>query len=233
MSIVDDRTVTRPDAAGGAVATRAAGGAAVTGAAEPSAARIPRPRGAPDRSRDRVRVLVAVGTDTHPFDRLIDWLEQWYAIRAAEVSMVVQYGRSRPPAIPGAVAFLDHTELGRAMGRSAVVVCHGGPATILEARQHGHLPIVVPRDPGLGEHVDDHQQRFVRRLAAAGMVARCDTQESLTVALDLGVREPAAYAVPVDRDQREAQAAVAQVGRIVEELVAARARRRTRRWWRR
>lgn len=192
---------------------------------------IPRPRPAP--SPRRTIVLAAVGTDTHPFDRLIDWLEEWYAGTTGQVSMVVQYGRSRPPAIPGAVDFLEHDALQRAMARAAVVVCHGGPATILEARQHGHLPIVVPRDPKLREHVDDHQQRFVRRLAAAGMVALCESRESFTSALDLGVRQPSAYAVPVNRDRREAQAAVATVGRIVDELIAARRRRRTVRWWRR
>lgn len=174
---------------------------------------------------------MTVGTDSHPFDRLIGWLEEWYAGMTDQVSMVVQYGRSRPPAIPGAVEFLDHTELQRAMARAAVVVCHGGPATILEAREHGHLPIVVPRDPRLREHVDDHQQRFVRRLAAAGMVALCESRESLATALGIGVCEPAVYAVPVNRDRREAQAAVAHVGRIIDGLIAAAQRPRTR-WWR-
>lgn len=193
--------------------------------------RIPRPRAAP--SSHRARVLVAVGTDTHPFDRLIDWLEQWYASTAGQADMVVQYGRSRPPTIPGAVAFLDHAALQDAMAGAAVVVCHGGPATILEARRHGHLPVVVPRDPGLREHVDDHQQRFVRRLAAAGMVALCESRESLSIALDIGVREPAAYAVPRDHDRREALAAVDRVGRIVEDLATGTPPRRLRRWWRR
>lgn len=193
--------------------------------------RIPRPRPAPP-PHDTM-VLAAVGTDSHPFNRLMDWLEEWYADMAGQVGMVVQYGRSRPPAIPGAVDFLDHAELQRAMARAAVVVCHGGPVTILEARQHGHLPIVVPRDPRLREHVDDHQLRFVRRLAAAGMVALCESRESLATALGIGVCEPAAYAVPVDRDRREAEAAVAHVGRVVEELIAAARQRRVRRWWRR
>lgn len=222
---------------------RAGSGEAVTGVAAPATVRIPRPRLASESGRPRV--LVAVGTDSHPFDRLIGWLERWYADWTGEVDMLVQYGRSRPPSIPGSVAFLDHAELLRAMDTAAVVVCHGGPATILEARRRGHLPIVVPRDPRLREHVDDHQQRFVRRLATTGMVALCESPESLAVALGTGVREPARYAVPVDHDRREALAAVARVGRIVDDLVAGAAagrhrgpgphtdRRWGRRWWRR
>ena len=54
------------------------------------------------------------------------------------------------------------------MGSAAAVVCHGGPGTILGARHRGAVPIVVPRQHRLGEHVDDHQVAFSRRLAADG-----------------------------------------------------------------
>lgn len=181
--------------------------------------RIPRQRSAPRATR--TEVLVAVGTDKHPFDRLLGWLEEWYAGAAGEVNMVIQYGQSRPPGTPGAVAFLGHAELQQAMSRAGLVVCHGGPATILEARRHGHLPIVVPRDPTHGEHVDNHQQLFVRRLAADGMVALCETRDELIGALSSGVADPATFAIATDQDLEQARlAAVDRVGRIVEDLVA-------------
>jgi UDP-N-acetylglucosamine transferase subunit ALG13 len=181
--------------------------------------RIPRQRRA---ETTRVVVLVVVGTDKHPFDRLLNWLERWYADAVDQVDMLVQYGQSRPPTIPGAVPFLGHAELQAAMSRAGLVVCHGGPATILEARRHGHRPLVVPRDPGHGEHVDDHQQLFARRLAAAGMVEICETRDALAAALRAGVAEPQAYAVAMDQDLHEARlAAVARVGRIVDDLVVA------------
>ena len=195
-------------------------------------ARIPRPRAA---ATSRVVVLAAVGTDKHPFDRLLHWLERWYADAAGQVDMLVQYGRSRQPAIPGAVPFLGHAELQSAMARAGLVVCHGGPATILEARRHGHRPLVVPRDPGRGEHVDNHQQLFARRLAADGMVELCETRDALDAALSAGVAEPQAYAVAMDQDLHEARlAAVGRVGRIVEDLVAASRPRATAAWrsWR-
>lgn len=46
-----------------------------------------------------------------------------------------------------------------------IVVCHGGPGSIMGALAAGKSPLVVPRDPRLREHVDDHQIRFVRWLA--------------------------------------------------------------------
>ncbi|WP_238360317.1 glycosyltransferase [Micromonospora fiedleri] len=178
-------------------------------------------------------MLVAVGTDKHPFDRLVGWLREWYGEVADEVVLTVQHGHTRVEGLPDAVPFLGHAELQTAMAGADLVVCHGGPATILEARRHGHLPIVVPRDPSLGEHVDNHQQLFARRLGAAGLVALCETRQELRDALTAGLADPGRFTVTVDAEAAEAQrTAVRRVGMIVEELVAEAAQRRHRPWWR-
>ncbi|MFC3501901.1 glycosyltransferase [Micromonospora krabiensis] len=188
------------------------------------------------RQRDAVgtgclALLLAVGTDTHPFERLVRWLEEWHGDAAADVRLTVQHGHTRSPALPGAVPFLRHDALQAALADADLVVCHGGPATILEARRHGRLPIVVPRDPARGEHVDDHQQLFARRLGAAGLVALCESREALRDALAAGLADPARYTVAADPGAQAAQrAAVARVGQIVDDLVAAASRRRP--WWR-
>jgi UDP-N-acetylglucosamine transferase subunit ALG13 len=172
----------------------------------------------------KLDVLASVGTDVHRFDRLVGWLEDWYAARPAKPAMLVQHGRSRAPAIPGATAFLDHDGLEDAMSRARIVVTHGGPASITEARRHGHLPIVVARDPAFAEHVDDHQKLFTARMADGGMIRLCASAAELGDALDRGLAgevRPASSMPPVgSRD-----AAVARVGRIVDDLVAERRRR--------
>lgn len=199
------------------------------GRSRPSQAnRVPRPR---DADVARLRLLVAVGTDKHPFDRLVGWLDEWRS--GADVALTVQHGHTPAAGVPGAVPFLGHDALQAAMGEADLVVCHGGPATILEARRHGRLPIVVPRDPARGEHVDDHQQLFARRLGAAGMVALAETREELFAALAAGLADPSRFAVAADQGAAEARrAAVQRVGRIVEELVAASTGRRQRTRWR-
>ncbi|MFI7026593.1 glycosyltransferase [Micromonospora sp. NPDC049900] len=193
--------------------------------------RVPAPRGPhPD---GRTRILVAVGTDKHPFDRLVDWLRDWHGEVAGEVVLTVQHGHTRADGLPDAVPFLGHAELQTAMAGADLVVCHGGPATILEARRHGHLPIVVPRDPTRGEHVDDHQLLFARRLGTAGLVALCESRQELRDALAAGRADRSRFAVTVDAEAAEGQrAAVRRVGTIVEELVAEAAQRRHRPWWR-
>jgi UDP-N-acetylglucosamine transferase subunit ALG13 len=172
-------------------------------------------------------VLVAVGTDAHRFDRLMDWLETWYAARPDRPTMLVQHGSSRGPAIPGAMPFLAHEGLLRAMAEARIVVTHGGPATITEARRHGHVPIVVARDPAYQEHVDDHQMRFAARMAGRGVIRLCTTAGELSASLERGLAYPEGLTVDGDAGNSAAAraAAVAQVGRIVDDLIAARGRR--------
>ena len=76
------------------------------------------------------------------------------------------------------------------MAQATVVVCHGGPATITEARRHGKLPICLPRDPERGEHVDNHQQLFARRMGAGGVVRLAETEADLRGALDEALSHP-------------------------------------------
>lgn len=191
--------------------------------------RVPRQRNRPGVGR--AQVLVMVGTDKHPFDRLVDWLRSWQPTVSDRVVLAVQHGHTGADDVPGAVPFLGHAELQAAISAADLVICHGGPATILEARRHGRVPIVVPRDPSHGEHVDDHQLRFARRLGAAGLVVVCETRAALVAALTAGLAEPSRFVVRADPDSARARAAaVARVGEIVEDLVVAANGRRG--WWR-
>lgn len=189
---------------------------------------VPRQR---DRSGSgRTRVLVVVGTDKHPFDRLVDWLRGWQPTVTDRVVLTVQHGHTGAADVPGAVAFLEHDELQAAISTADLVICHGGPATILEVRRCGRVPIVVPRDPAHGEHVDDHQLRFARRLGAAGLVVVCESRAAFVAELTAGLAEPSRFAVRADPDSARArEAAVARVGETVERLVAAANGRRS--WW--
>ncbi len=164
-------------------------------------------------------VLVSVGTDVHRFDRLMGWLESWHAGCPEPPTVLVQHGRSRAPAIPGAVPFLGHDELDAAMAGARVVVTHGGPASITEARRHGHVPVVVARDPAYAEHVDDHQMLFAARMAGLGLIRLCATADELSAALRDGLDDTVRRG---GHDGASARAAaVAEVGRIVDGLVAA------------
>jgi len=131
----------------------------------------------------RATVLALVGTDHHPFHRLVDWVDA-AAVRHPEVRFIVQHGVADPPLVAEGHRFLPHARLSAEMAAATAVVCHGGPGTIMEARAAGLVPICVPRDPALGEHVDAHQLRFAQMVGTAGVVRAVHHVADLHTAID-------------------------------------------------
>ncbi len=137
----------------------------------------------------RPLVFVTVGTDHHPFDRLVQWVDAWSAAHPA-VEVVIQHGEATSPQHADARRYLTHTQLFGFLERADVIVCHGGPATIAEAWRQKLIPIVAPRGHDLGEHVDNHQQAFAAVLADREQVIQVKTEDELTSALDHAMADP-------------------------------------------
>ena len=159
-------------------------------------------------------VLVTVGTDHHPFDRLVGWIDRWAP--PGRVRLVVQYGTAVPPRTADGTPFLTPDEFAELLGTADAVVCSGGPGAIMEARAAGLQPIVVPRRSSLGEHVDDHQRAFADFMAARDLVTLADEEHELSAALDAVAREPRAYRI--DRADGEA-AGITRIGELIDGLV--------------
>ncbi len=175
---------------------------------------------------DPVDLLVAVGTDHHPFDRMVDWISPW--VRAhPDVSVMVQTGTAAPaPPDVASVDYLPFETMAALLASARVIVCHGGAATMMEVRRAGHLPIVVARDPGLGEHVDDHQQRHTRMLAERGEISLATSREDLWSRIDRALSEPSSFLVEAGRGA--APEVVQEYGRLIEHLVGHPSSRRER-----
>lgn len=163
--------------------------------------------------------FVSVGTDFHPFDRLVSWVDQLAADQPA-TGWLMQHGYTRAPKVAAGQQFLVADDIKQAFAAAPFVVTHGGPATVTEARKHGHLPIVVPRDPAYGEHVDEHQLRFARKMHAEGIVVCCETEEDLRTAVHQALSDPAAFRLSegADADGNVART-VQRFAEIVDPLV--------------
>jgi UDP-N-acetylglucosamine transferase subunit ALG13 len=114
-------------------------------------------------------ILLLVGTDHHAFQRAVQWADARQKAHPEE-QVFIQYGKSQAPTVATGEAFLSPERMREAVARADVVITHGGPGTISDARHAGHRPVVFPRDPTQGEHVDDHQQRFAGWCHRRGLV---------------------------------------------------------------
>lgn len=162
-------------------------------------------------------MVASVGTDHHPFDRLVRWVDAWAADHGGDVRVVVQHGTASPPAVAEGHALIPRDRLHELVAAATVVVSHGGPSTIVEACRLGRVPVVVPRDPALGEHVDGHQQRFARLMTERGLIRLADDEDRLRGWLD----EDLAHGAPRPRvELPDPAAGAARLARVVEDLLA-------------
>jgi UDP-N-acetylglucosamine transferase subunit ALG13 len=176
-------------------------------------------------------VMVLLGTDHHPFDRLMGWADE--AARCHPTTrVVVQHGASRPPSVAEGHDYLPYAQMMELLTLAAAAVCHGGPGVIMDARAVGHVPICVPRDPALGEHVDDHQLRFAALVNRAGVVTRANTIEVFHQALDPLLARPVSERPTTIPTDPATDAARELVCRELDRLLLPRpAHRRIRRSW--
>jgi UDP-N-acetylglucosamine transferase subunit ALG13 len=125
-------------------------------------------------------ILVTIGTNEQPFDRLVQAAAE---LRANE-EIIVQYGASTVPHGMGRwVDFVPFDELAEIAAEARIVVCHAGVGSIMLAHRAAKRPVVMARRHHLDEAVDDHQLFLARRLHTAGVVNLVDTAEELAAAV--------------------------------------------------
>jgi len=126
-------------------------------------------------------ILVTVGTNEAPFDRLL----QAVAALSTSEEIVVQYGSSAivPANAARTYDFLLFDDLVREMRDSRVVVTHAGIGSIMTALSCGRRPVVAARLVTNREAVDDHQLPVARRLQEAGLVTLVEDLARLEDAL--------------------------------------------------
>lgn len=164
---------------------------------------------------ETAEVVVSVGTDHHPFDRLISWMDDWQEVHR-DVSVIVQRGTSVRSRLGDSRELIPHADLCGLFARASAVITHGGPSTVMDARMAGRLPIVVARDPDFGEHVDGHQMRFARHLRRHRTAVVVDNADDLFSAINRALNDPSAFSVNVDTQAAEG---VVGFGSVVNDLI--------------
>jgi UDP-N-acetylglucosamine transferase subunit ALG13 len=158
-------------------------------------------------------IFVTVGTHEQPFDRLLREVDRLVAAGELGQPVFCQRGYGEyAPATPGA-PMLPFAEMEERIAAAVAVVAHGGPGTILPVLAAGKPLVLVPRQRRFGEHVDDHQVAFCRRIGRERGIPVVEAIE------DLGSALAAARAAPQAGTVRSATApAVARLGELIDAL---------------
>jgi len=116
-------------------------------------------------------ILVTVGTEKFPFNRLMRWLD---LLRERGVfgdeELVVQYGTcTELPAGARVYRLLREQDFQSLVRQARLVIAHCGEGTVLLLDGMDTPFLLVPRAQRFQEHVDDHQVELAQALDSMGV----------------------------------------------------------------
>jgi len=115
-------------------------------------------------------IFLSVGSAL-PFDRLVAMLDRAVESGSVPDDVFAQIGAgSYVPRFMPSVRFLTRDEYDVKFKAATGVISHAGIGTIASAMREGKPLLVLPRDPALGELVDDHQLKTARMFSELGHV---------------------------------------------------------------
>jgi UDP-N-acetylglucosamine transferase subunit ALG13 len=115
-------------------------------------------------------ILVIMGMEVHPFDRLaraVDMLQQ--DNRLGEDFLIQLGACNYVPVHAKYERYMSFGDLCQLIRASSLVVTHAGAGSTLTCIQQKKHPIMVPRRSSEGEHVDDHQLPFTQKMCDFGL----------------------------------------------------------------
>ena len=137
------------------------------------------------------RVVVTLGTmRTYEFGRLVDRLERVLPEVVApggEVLWQVGVTKTRP-SFGDVHENIPNADLRAAIATADLVVAHSGIGSAITALELGKRPVLVPRRPQFGEHVDDHQSLIASELAARDLAVLCEADQITAADLHAAAR---------------------------------------------
>ncbi len=111
-------------------------------------------------------IFVTVGTHEQPFNRLVQYIDELKRDGKIDEEVFIQTGYSTyEPKYCQWSKMIPYNEMVRNVEEARIVITHGGPASFIMPLQIGKIPIVVPRKQEYGEHINNHQVEFTRKIA--------------------------------------------------------------------
>jgi UDP-N-acetylglucosamine transferase subunit ALG13 len=163
-------------------------------------------------------LVVSLGTDHHEFTRVVTWIENWVTAQDGAVDVFLQHGSTRPSPLAENAVIVPRDQLLDRYRGADMIVSQVGPGTILDANSVGRKPIVIPRNPDFGEHVDGHQILFGRFMAESGAAFIAEDEDELHAVMDRLRDEPALTRMTPRSSPADATAA--RLGEVVDAVLS-------------
>ena len=122
-------------------------------------------------------IFVATGTQ-FPFDRLIQYMDQWAAENEEDVFVQLGEGQYEPEHMNWE-RFISLDDYNTKIKEASVFISHAGMGNIISAKENGTPIIVINRQASLGEHRNDHQSEGLTWMGELDGVYTASTQEEL------------------------------------------------------
>ncbi|OGD19126.1 MAG: hypothetical protein A2W03_05815 [Candidatus Aminicenantes bacterium RBG_16_63_16] len=127
-----------------------------------------------------MKIFVTVGFESFPFDRLVRAIETGVERKLIEGEVFIQCGDSRQPGgLCPSSRFMGFDKVVARLREADIVVSHAGVGTTLLCLQMGKVPILFPRRACFGEHVDDHQVLFARKMESQRKALVAEDEDDL------------------------------------------------------
>lgn len=129
-------------------------------------------------------ILVTVGTQKFPFNRLLKKVDELVAEKVITEPVVAQIGQSTyKPQNCKWVSFLEEQPFNELIQKCDILITHGGIGTITKGLTMKKKIIIVPRMKEFREHVDDHQIEIGDEFSKMQYTLTCKDIDQLDVCL--------------------------------------------------
>lgn len=106
-------------------------------------------------------IFVTVGTHEQPFNRLIEYVDNFKKKGTIQEEVIIQTGFSTyEPKYCTFQKLYPYDQMKQLVNEARIIITHGGPSSFIMPLQIGKIPIVVPRQFKFNEHVNNHQVEF-------------------------------------------------------------------------
>ena len=116
-------------------------------------------------------IFISVGTEKFPFDRLVRAMDEARIHLQIKQEVFAQIGPTAylPKSFP-CEKFFDFDQMMTRIKEADIVVTHAGVGSTILSLNLGKIPIIFPRRSDLGEHLDDHQIEFAKKMEGINRV---------------------------------------------------------------